>query len=75
MKTLLRKISTGLYFKGPDCWTSDPTQAKDFRMIDRALDFIRKWRLKDVEVAFAFRSDGSVQTVPPDKIGLNYSES
>jgi hypothetical protein len=74
MKTLLRRISTGLYFQGPDLWTSDPAKAKDFKMIDRALEFIQKWGLKDVELAFAFRNHNTVKTVPAEKISLKYSE-
>ena len=40
MRTLLRNTATGLYFQGPDMWTSDPKQALDFKLIDRALSFI-----------------------------------
>lgn len=75
MRTLLRNTSTGLYFQGPDRWTSDPAQARDFKMIDRALEFIDTWRLKDMELAFAFRGARQVTAVPPEKIGLRYSES
>jgi hypothetical protein len=74
MRTLLRNTSTGLYFQGPDRWTSDPGLALDFKMIDRALDFIETWRLKDMELAFAFRGAHHVTAVPPDKIGVRYSE-
>ena len=75
MKTLLRKVSTGLYFQGPDKWTSNPGQAHNFKMIDRALQFIKKWNLQDVEVAFAFEDRGSVKRVPIEKLTLHYSES
>jgi hypothetical protein len=44
MRTLLRSTATGLFFQGPDKWTSDPGQALDFKMIDRALDFIDTWK-------------------------------
>jgi hypothetical protein len=75
MRTLLRNTATGLYFEGPDKWTSDPAEALDFKMIDRALDFIDTWSLKDMEVAFAFRGAHHVTAVPPEKIGLRYSQS
>jgi len=75
MRTLLRNTATGLYFHGPDRWTSDPAQARDFKMIDRALDFIDTFRLKDMELAFAFRGARHVTAVPPEKIALRYSES
>ena len=75
MRTLLRNTTTGLFFQGPDQWTSDPAKARDFRMIDRALGFIETWRLKNIELAFAFRGARQVTAVPPEKIALRYSES
>ena len=75
MRTLLRNTATGLFFQGPDKWTSDPAQALDFKMIDRALDFIDTWRLKDMELAFAFRGAHNVTAVRPEKIALHYSRS
>jgi hypothetical protein len=74
MRTLLRNTATGLYFEGPDKWTSDPARARDFKMIDRALSFIETWRLRDMELAFAFRDYKHVTGVPLDKIALRYSE-
>jgi len=75
MRTLLRNTATGLFFQGPDKWTSDPAQALDFKMIDRALDFIDTWRLKDMELAFAFRGAHNVTAVRPEKVALHYSRS
>ena len=75
MRTLLRNTATGLYFQGPDRWTSDPAEAHDFKMIDRALDFIETWRLRDMELAFAFRNSRPVTGVPIEKIALRFSES
>jgi hypothetical protein len=75
MRTLLRNRATGLYFQGPDKWTSDPVEARDFKMIDRALQFIEEWRLRDMELAFAFRGLNHVTGVPIEKIALKYSES
>jgi hypothetical protein len=75
MRTLLRNTATGLYFQAPDRWTTDPGQARDFKMIDRALDFIETWRLKNMELAFAFRDYHQVTGVPIEKIALKYSES
>ena len=75
MKTLLRNRVTGLYFEGPDKWTSDPASALDFKMIDRALNFVETWSLKDMELAFAFRGFKNVTGVPLERIALRYSES
>lgn len=74
MRTLLRRVPNGLYFQGPDQWTSDPSRALDFRMIDRALRFIQQWGLKDVELAFAFNDFRTITRVPLEKIALKYSE-
>ena len=73
MRTLLRNTATGLFFQGPDRWTSDPAEALDFKMIDRALNFIDTWSLKDMEVAFAFRGAHHVTAVPPEKVALGYA--
>jgi hypothetical protein len=73
MRTLLRKVSTGLYFQGPGQWTSDPAAAHNFKMIDRAVEFIEKWKLTDVELAFAFKN-AQVKLVPAEKLALKYSQ-
>jgi hypothetical protein len=74
MRTLLRNRITGLYFQGPDQWTSDPVAALDFKMIDRAVEFIENFRLRDMELAFAFRDYEQVTGVPVEKIAVKYSE-
>jgi hypothetical protein len=75
MRTLLRNTATGLYFQGPDMWTSDPKLALDFKLIDRALNFIETWRLRDMELAFSFRNNNKVTGVSIERIELRYSES
>jgi hypothetical protein len=74
MRTLLRKIASGLYFQGPDKWTADPAEALDFKAIDRALKFVETWGLKDVELAFAFNDLNYITAVPVDRTVLQYSE-
>jgi hypothetical protein len=74
MKTLLRRVSTGLYFQGPDQWTDDAARAHNFKMIDRAIAFVDRWQLQDIELAFAFDDPEDVTTVPLDKMELRYSE-
>lgn len=73
MKTLLMKPDTGLYLQGIDKWTSDPEQAFDFKLIDRALKFVEIWRLKDVELAFAFSDLHHIIEVPVQKAAVRYS--
>jgi hypothetical protein len=74
MRTVLRKIPNGLYFQGPDQWTSDPSLALNFKMIDRALEFVAKWSLKDVEVAFCFEDSHCITGVSAEKMSLGYLE-
>jgi hypothetical protein len=54
MKILLRHTETGLYFQGPEKWTSSLQVAYDFRFIERARQFVQIWELEKVEIAFAF---------------------
>ena len=68
MRTLLRMIPTGLYFQGPDQWTCDPSEALNFKSIDRALRFVETWALKEVELAFSFQDSDHVTRVPLDRI-------
>lgn len=70
MRTLLRHTGTGLYFQGPDKWTSDPDRAYDFRFIDRAVQFVDTWSLGEVELAFAFDNPQSITTVPLERTAL-----
>jgi len=74
MRTLLRKRSSGLYFQGPDRWTSDPAEALNFKSIDRALNFIQTWRLQEVELAFAFNDRREIKGVPPERVALKYCQ-
>jgi hypothetical protein len=74
MRTLLRKTSTGLFFQGPDRWTKNPAEAHNFKEIDRALDFIERWKLQEMELAFSFDDLEEVTFVPVDKMELRYSQ-
>ena len=75
MRTLLRRIPSGLYFQGPDRWTSNPAEGFNFKSIDRAVQFIETWGLKDVELAFVFSRPNSVTRVPLERIAFTYSET
>jgi len=74
MRTLLRSIPTGLYFQGPDKWTENPADAMDFKSIDRALNFVQTWALKEMELAFAFTQLNTVKGVALDSSLLKFSE-
>jgi hypothetical protein len=73
MRTLLRKKDTGLYFQGPDQWTTDPERAYDFRFIDRAVSFAQTWELKQVEFAFAFDNPEWVTAVSFERTALRFA--
>ena len=74
MRTLLRKISSGLFFQGPDQWTSNPAEARNFKTIDRAIEFVQTWNLEEMELAFAFNDFSPVTRVPIEKMETKYSE-
>jgi hypothetical protein len=74
MRTLLRQVSTGLYFQGPDQWTTDRSRAHNFKLIDHALAFVRRWNLQHLELVFAFEDVEEVTPVPIDQMELRYSE-
>ena len=71
MRTLLRHTETGLFFQGPEKWTSNPDIAYDFRFIERARQFVRIWELESVEVAFAFEGSQNISTLPLRALELN----
>ena len=75
MRTLLRKVSSGLFFQGPDHWTNNPDAGLNFKSIDRALEFVRTYKLEGVEVAFAFRNSSAITTAPVEKLELKYTEA
>lgn len=74
MRTVLRHSGTGLFFAGADCWTDNPAKARDFRLIDRALDFVEKWHMEDVRVVFTFRNGKRVFEVPRGCLEVDFME-
>ena len=75
MRTLLRKVANGLYFQGPDHWTNNPDAGLNFQSIDRALEFVRTYKLEGIEVAFAFRNSSGVTTASVEKLEVKYAEA
>jgi len=75
MRTLLRKASTGLYFQGPDHWTINPAEGLNFKSIDRALEFVKTFKLEGVEVAFAFENSSTITTAPVEKLAVKYGKA
>jgi hypothetical protein len=67
MKTLLRDSQTGVYFQGIADWTSNPQEAYDFHMAERAVRFVRDAGLERVEVVFAFDDPQYNVPIPIDE--------
>jgi hypothetical protein len=64
MRILLRSRTTNKFFVAGRTWTDDPAEALDFHFIARAEDYAGTWRLKDVEVAFAFEEGEGLKVLP-----------
>jgi hypothetical protein len=64
MRILLRNRITNQYFVTRQTWTDNPAEAFDFHFIVMAEDYAGTWRLKDVEVAFAFEEAEGVKVLP-----------
>lgn len=56
MHILLRHALTGQYYRSAGKWTTNPAQAHDFKLIDRALRSVRKMKSPNMEVSLAFES-------------------
>ena len=54
MKVYLRNTLTGLFYGGPDQWTSESTQAMEFPGPDSALDTVSGANLPSMEVVVHF---------------------
>ncbi len=67
-------MPSGLYFQGPDRWTSHPDDAFDFKLVSRALKFVEKKGMEHMEIAFAVDTPG-IAAVPVDEISDGLSSS
>jgi hypothetical protein len=59
MRTFLRDVATGQYFRSLNTWTPDLDEAFDFGLIDRAMKLAQKTRLPGLELVLSL--DGSEQ--------------
>jgi hypothetical protein len=69
IRTLLRNVHTGEYFKGLSNWTHQVDEAFNFHAIERALRFVRDAGLKkdEFELIFAFEDPQFNIPVPIDE--------
>jgi hypothetical protein len=64
MTILLREGSTGLYYAGPGQWVTDRLAAKDFSLIEEAVNFNRSGALGATHVVLAYDSPACNLTLP-----------
>jgi len=64
MRTFLRDIQSGLYFKECGKWTPDPERARDFKLINRAIRHAEKTGLRGVELIVASADPRQLTALP-----------
>jgi hypothetical protein len=64
MKTFLRDIQSGLYFRGHGTWTPDPASALNFKLIKRAIKHAEKAGLRGVELVVASEEPFHLTALP-----------
>jgi hypothetical protein len=64
MRILLQNARNKLYFRRTDVWTSNPHAAFDFQHSERALDFITKQSLQNVQLVVKFADPQWDEVVP-----------
>ena len=64
MKILLQNSRSKLYFCLLDTWVSDPRAAFDFRHSHKAMDFVNRQELKDVQLVIKFEDSHWDEIVP-----------
>jgi len=62
MRTLLRHAPTGHYFQSLEKWTTTSTNAHDFGFMDRAMRFVTKTGLTDMELILSFDDPSQAHT-------------
>lgn len=68
MKTLLRRIPGGQYLQAADRWTDNPHEARDFKSMSRAIEFVERAGYRNLELAFLFTDPDRLATVRLDTI-------
>jgi len=75
MKTFLRHVATGQYFRSLDKWTPDAEEAYDFGLIARAMKFAHKTRLPGLELILSLDGPEQDTNIPFEKFRLSASHS
>lgn len=64
MRTFLRDIRTGLYFKACGEWTPDPSQALSFKLINTAIKRADRMGLRGIELVVKSPKAENLTTLP-----------
>jgi hypothetical protein len=56
MRILLRQVRTGLLYAGPEKWTLDHSEARNFERPDAAMDAVTQSGLPGMEVLMHFEN-------------------
>jgi len=64
MRTFLRDIRTGLYFKACGEWTPDPSQALSFKLINNAIKRADRMGLRGVELVVRSANPPQMTALP-----------
>ena len=71
MRVLLRDAKTGLYFREPETWTAETTEAASFKHSADAMDRARAHQVVEAEVVLAFEETRHTVALPvPGPAGL-----
>jgi hypothetical protein len=68
MKTLLRKIPDGQFLQSTEAWTSNPSEALDFKSMSHAIEFVEQTGYRNMEVAFVSENPRRMSTVRVDTL-------
>ena len=64
MRTFLRHVATGHYFRSPEKWTLDREDAFDFGLVSKALKTAHKLGIRDLELELSLDNPDQVVTTP-----------
>lgn len=64
MRTFLRHIATGHYFRAPERWTLDRDDAYDFEFVSKAMKTAHKLHIRDLELVLSVEDPAEAATTP-----------
>jgi hypothetical protein len=64
MRTFLRHIATGHYFRAPERWTLDRDDAYDFEFVSKAMKTAHKLHIRDLELVLSVEDPAQAAATP-----------